>query len=200
MDVVKSLHVRNLPTNVLSLNDGSISLSSSSLLWNHVTTSHRSDVEVSRWPVLPLSEAHIPRSDLQSAQSPQTTRSVDTLHFQPVSGGIHVAFPCCIAATNAAFILKKASPLLLPPLMTHTSCRNLLTCTKERERGLVPRRACSATCSVYTEPVLISILVLSIRLEMQLYFIYFARPLDLIMHLFVQAVLLSASRGLQERA
>lgn len=100
----------------------------------------------------------------------------DTLHFQSISRGIHVAFPCCIAATSTGFILKNASPLL-SPLMTHTSCRNLLTCTKERERAVVPCRVCSATCSVYTEPVLISILMLSIRLEMQLFFIYFARPL-----------------------
>lgn len=76
-------------------------------------------------------------------------------------------FPCCNAAMSTAFILKNASPLLFSPLMTHTPAHPAEISSHAPKRGRVVLwyHMCSATCSVYTEPVLFSILVLSISLE-----------------------------------
>lgn len=87
-------------------------------------------------------------------------------------------FPCCNAAMSIAFILKNASPLLFSQLMTHTPAHPAEISSHAPKRGRVVLwcHMCSATCSVYTEPVLFSIPVLSISLEMPYLFIYFARP------------------------
>ncbi len=101
--------------------------------------------------------------------------------LRPLKRQSILEFPCCIAAISSAFDLKNASPLFLctdDDSHSNTPCRNLLSCSRKRERErrgkrgtcyfmwiyhtshIIPVHVSCSTCSVclITEiPVLISI-------------------------------------------